>query len=583
MRKAAVFLSFLVLACASDLTQFGEREARVVWDRAGYGATVAPDGGAVVFVDWNRGGDLMVFEPSTDSIRSLVATGDWSATDDEGFADEPLVFSPTGDRVAYPFLGLGFRYQLRTVAVADGVGAVLDTLPRETTLAPVAWHAEAGIAYTARHPDNSWELKVVDPAAGTPRTVAAGDALAPGAAYGVFTSDGSYLLYLAEDTLYRVPIAGGLPIAHPLEADVLLGWDSNGEILLYNGTVDGVVGNWAVGIRDGHPAGEPILARGTAEGVLPGGWTPEGAYYREPAESPRLYISAVGATEAEVMGNAVAITDGAGGLPRWPAWSPDGSWLAYSMETPNRSDYRIMVADTSGHAPREVARIPFTHFKGLQWTADNRSLIVAGRASPPWLGRIDVMTGRIEKLVEHPTLAVATGPGDLVAYIRPYVFIDDVMHMQVTVLGGGEKAPRTLATYPMFDPPVTLSVSPDGRWVAVGRHIQGGTVSVIELLPIDGGEPRTLLRLERPDRLAPNLEVTPWTAHGQALRVVVVASGEARLVQVNIATGELVPEGVVPLQGNVIGSIALHPDGRRTAFLRGRPRTEMKVMFHRVP
>jgi len=553
---------------------------RTIWERAGYGATISPDGQAVAFVAWNRGGDLLAYHPSTDSVRSLVETGDWSATDDQGFADEPIVFSPEGDRLAYPFLGMGFRYQLRTVAMGDGAGAALDTLPRETNLAPLAWHAEAGIAYTARRPDESWELKIVDPAIGKPRVVAAGDVPMPAPANAVFTPDGRSLLYLAEDTLYRVPVGGGGPVGQPLTADVLLGWDHDGRTLLYNGTRDGVTANWSVAIENGRPYGQPELAHRTAKGVLPGGWTPEGVYYREPAESPRLYTSHVGAVEADVMADALAITDGADGLPRWPTWSPDGSRIAYSLQTPNRNDYRIMVADVTDGVSREVARIGFTHFKGLQWTADGRALIVAGRASPAWLGRIDVETGRIERLVDHPTLAVATGPGDMVAYVRPYVFIDDIMHMQVTVMGGNDRKPRDLATYPMTDPPVTLSVSPDGQWVAVGRHIRGGAESVIELLPVAGGEPRTLLRLERPDLLMPNLEITPWTEDGRSLQAILQIDGQTQLTTVDIASGEVIREGVVPLQGSVIGSIALHLASRRIGFLQGRPRTELKVMLH---
>jgi len=311
--------------------------------------------------------------------------------------------------------------------------------------------------------------------------------------------------------------------------------------------------------------------------VLAGGRTSEGVHYREPVETPRLFQASVDVVSGRVLTPPEPMTQAAASAAGNPAWSRDGLRLAFTLRVPNRIVYRIMVSDASGASPREVARVD-VRVVGLDWSADGKFIVLAGRGEArgsSWVGRIDVASGAVERLAPFPATAVSAGPGEQVAYVRAAA--PGESQVQVTVLPKPGAAPRVLATYPVEEVPRSLSVSPDGAWVAVMKPVDERRASVLQLLPMAGGLPRDLLRLERPEALEWNLGTIPWTTNGRRLLVMTRRSEQNQFVAVRVDSGE---RAALPLSAKRIGRQhpALNPDGRRIVYVDGVDRAELKVL-----
>ena len=127
-----------------------------------------------------------------------------------------------------------------------------------------------------------------------------------------------------------------------------------------------------------------------------------------------------------------------------------------------------------------------------------------------------------------------------------------------------------------------FAVSPNRRYIAVGTN--GGSTSTVLLIPLTGGEPRHLLRVNRPEVLLG--DTLGWIPDGSA---VIVAKGDAS----NREELWLVPiEGSQPRKldidasGWVFGEgFRLRPDGKEIAFVgqAGKPGSEIWALENFLP
>lgn len=326
-----------------------------------------------------------------------------------------------------------------------------------------------------------------------------------------------------------------------------------------------------------------MLLHATNPGVVPGGRASGAVHYVEPAEAQRLYAATdfIDSTDRVDPVTLTSVSDGAAGNP---TWSRDGARVAYTLRVPNRPVHRIVVAAADGSSPREVFRTADHNLvTGLSWSADGASLVLAGRGqsrASAWIGRIDVSTGSVRKLVTVPTLAVATGPGRNVAYVQAAAAGDTTV--DVVFLDSDAAQARVLATFLVREYPRAISVSPDGKWVAVIRPVANRSVSLLQLLSVRGGDSRIVARLERPDAFDLNLGTIPWTADGNAVIVLARTGGRLRFHRVHIGSGALSPLSFGPKRATRTHP-ALHPDGRQVVYVDGVLRAELKAMLLQEP
>jgi len=158
-----------------------------------------------------------------------------------------------------------------------------------------------------------------------------------------------------------------------------------------------------------------------------------------------------------------------------PQWSPDSRQLAWTRNGEERAIYytpqQIVVADISSGAEREVAWID-RWFYYPRWSADGQLLALVEQDRDTWLARIDPASGAISYLTHGARFAYdfAAAPDGRIAVL-------DGDNLTPTALRSVEASPRTL--------------SPHNRWVGTRQLAQTQDVSFLS----DGVEIHALLTL----------------------------------------------------------------------------------------
>jgi Tol biopolymer transport system component len=174
-----------------------------------------------------------------------------------------------------------------------------------------------------------------------------------------------------------------------------------------------------------------------------------------------------------------------------PAWSPDGSTIAYVRRAPDGSDSRILAVPADGSGPERLVATVVDHqgFVGLTWWPDSKSLIArdAGPHGRP-LVRIDVATGAKQILTDGPetqdSRPTVSADGRWLGFLRT---TPGKVSICVQRLAGSIQTPQCLSAQP---------TSVDLTWLGESSAIlyrQGRTLWRAEVTP--DGRPANPVKL----------------------------------------------------------------------------------------
>lgn len=342
-------------------------------------------------------------------------------------------------------------------------------------------------------------------------------------------------------TIWRVRLDGGTP--RPLTAgrsDTAPAWSPDGQRVAFLRPQDGAAQVWALPLDGGEAEQLTVLPLGAGAPV----WSPDGSTIAfaapvdsetVPASAPvvadRLDYRADGAGWLRGIRTHVHVVDVATGRCRqvttgdWhagdPAWSPDGTRLAFSAVTGADRDLRprvpVYVVDaTDTAADSEQVGLADGVGGPVIWTADGAALLVVGRADGP---------------VGHAgLLRIPLDGGDPVNLAAP---------LDRNVMPGGPGYPGAVPH--LVDDTVLFCVR---------EH--GGTA--LYSVPVDGGEPRPVLT--GGGRTVSGLSVAGSTA------VVALATPDSfgELVALELTTGT---ETVLTEHGAALADVELFPKQER--------------------
>jgi Tol biopolymer transport system component len=561
----------------------------------------SPDGRYLTFVDRTTG-DVAVHDFWTGEDRRV--TSDGSAGGDAPQQAVLSSFSPDGERIAYGWYREGCE-ELRVVGVSGSEPRVLHR-DESADVNPEEWSQDGShiLVNIARH-DGVRQLGLVSVEDGSLRVL---KTLPEPTTYiweSTISPDGRFVIYdwparadadERDVFVVRTDGSGEYSLVEHHADDRVLGWAPGGEHILFASDRSGTMGAWLLPVEDGRPAGEAKLVKPDVWRHAPLGFDAKGAYYYGvDSRTSDVYVVTIDPETGRLLEPPAPVTNRFTGSNHEAAWSPDGRYLAYLSDRSSvagRVGGAVLVVRSADSGEKREIEPQLFQPSRLEWSPDARSFLAQAADADGRRGlfRIDAQTGEVEPLVLWPEDGATAGSwgrtaDELVLY-RLFWGADgiDNQRSRISVLDLETGRERVLAERNVYWP----AVSQDRRQVVFTRE-GGGSSGDLVVVPVTGGEPRSLLRF---DTDGPRWPLNPaWGPEGRHIYYLLRGESDddrARgLWRVPVAGGE--PEKLEwateeYFKGTGTRSpVQFHPDGRRIALVRREQGAEVWVMEDFLP
>jgi Tol biopolymer transport system component len=496
-----------------------------------------------------------------------------------------VVLSPGNREAAFDCEVAGRGYELRVASLDPGHPS--ERRVASGSIEPIEWrHAGQILAQILSGP-GSPALVVVSPRDGSVHRVAS---LHGPVAYASISPDGRWVAYDAPESTAALrrdvivaPVDGGgaVTLSSPASDDLLPAWTPDGRGIVLVSDRTGTPGLWLQHMDAGRPVGSARLLSQDL-GRVAGAWglTPDGGF---------VYFRQTGLVDVQIVdldstGRPLGSPRSASsriGASMWPAWSRDGSKLAYET-TPLAAHLQgITILDVASGGERIVPmRVPLAQH--LHWSRDGRSLALRGRDSEGRYGLyiVDVATGRMtaaRTVDRNDETSLGTLAWDIDGRSLLYHYQGELRRLDTQ---SGADAPVTSSEPVAFAGP--FDVLPSDGSIAFSRRVAGVGQSLAIRRP--DGSIAELLRPNPGERFGPPV----WMPDGRAVLFTRTRSDRAlpsetrrpSLWRLDVATSTARPLGL-SLDG--LRSLAVSSDGRHLAFVSGSPALEPWIVEHFLP
>lgn len=365
--------------------------------------------------------------------------------------------------------------------------------------------------------------------------------------------------------IYALDLEGGQPraVIRGNGNDRLMGWDPDGSGILFYSNRELTRGIWRIGVRDGTATGDPELVRADVWDLIPMGFSGDQYFYAVVREAPQIRTATLDVEAGQVINPPAPIREPSEGRSTDPAWSPDGSHLAF-LDNPAGVPWQVSRARLgirSVHTGEtRYLRFPFSTGSTIHWVPDARTMTVFGRHNGQrGVFRMDLQTGEIQKVLDrderdprdwrNEQQGIGLSPDGRTYYFhhaQNEVYARDIATGRVTLVGRVPGPGRLWAR---------VAVTADGETLVVrtGRNL--ATDAGLYTLPASGGESREVYRGPALPQINTSLQVTPDSRY-------IVAASLGSIWRFPMAGGE----PLKLLEGEVHRQFQLSPDGRRIAY-----------------
>ena len=553
---------------------------------------VAQDGSFLV-IDDTPTGDLAVADPRSRETRLVNPrnTGSWDVGWTEGAVVSPDGKRIAYNWWIEPDTFWGYQFRIVNL---DGSNdrPLLENENREPLrengfiggfIEPWAWTADGwilGVGEEDWEPGRPETLMLISEKDGETRTLKEfGEGVGVGKAD--LSPDGRYVAYQirpepgANIDIHVLSIVTGreTQVTRSPGHERLLGWVPGQDAILFH--ADNSV--WRLQMSEGEALGVPELLRADVWEMRPIGFQDEGFMYEVRIDEASLYRVSLDLEAGKEVGPVNQITTLKGG--GMPAWSPDDRFLATWEST------GIVVRTEESGEQRDMP-IPTRNAWNLQWHPDGGSIFFFGsRPNTPEsaqaLYELDLTTEEV-RLVSDATgirSNEALSPDGTTRYFSPGPAPRWIMAQNLET--GATR--RVLGSEGVFRG--RISVSRDGSMLAYRASANDPTNidrSVVKVLPAAGGEALVVFPIPDSWSTGGSRAHFPWTPDGQHVLVGAVVQNEAlTIVKVPVDGGEpttLLTYGEPDFWGDDLLDLNLSPDGRHMAFVWEISRKEIWLM-----
>lgn len=570
-------------------------ETRRVWsgrDFNAYAASPSPDGRFITTVD-DRTGDLAVVDLEEGVMRRVTRLTKWWLS----YADQ-AVFSPDGKWIAYSWGawdvegGESGEYEVRTISLeGDDMRIVLPGNPSIAYPNVEDWSRDGSkILLTVFRTDRTSEIGFLELTTGRYVKLETNDWRAP--VVSAFSPDGRFVAYdfpsgesfgqrdifiLATDGSRKARLVSGP--GH----ERLLGWLPDDSGILFHRQTDGSRAIWRLPVRDGRAAGEPELVKDDIWQMTPFGFSRDAYYYGVEAESRQLHTVQVDAAAGRALDAPEPVTDASAGSSSFGAWSPDGTRLAYLLDSPGFRHSLLVVESLTGERLRELP-VPLSEARHLWWT--ERGFFVYGidAEGVPAIFLFDPGSGELEPQIRNMPGAREFRSGDYevsrdgtrLFYSRnnPDAGTREIVLMDLVT---GER--RVVVDGIRDSQGHNQSISPEGRMLSYleqgGINPDGSSEGPSIMVAPTDGSARARVLYRYTGRRITSSGAGVWTPDGRYLLFVEIFDDErgAGIYRLR-SDGGGGPELLVKVDVGAF-HLSMSPDGRRLAFEDGDPKQEI--------
>jgi WD40 repeat protein len=537
---------------------------------------ISPDGRYLTYVDWYQTGNLMIHDMFKNTDHALTKNKSW----DEGSGQASYSsISRDGKHVAYEWFTNEKNRNELLIARLDGtsIGAprVLIGNPEIKSARPFEWSPDnKWIAVHITRPDNTTQIGLVGVDTGALKIFRSIDWRGPSNM--AFSPDGKFIAYdlpesdtASNHDIFATAANGSATttlVANPAD-DLLVGFSPAGR-LMFASDRSRSMALWSQEFAGGRTQGAPVNIKSDFGYPWIHGLTSTGALYVTKGVSDwDVHFAGIDLESGKLRGTPVA-------AQRFPSrgrpdWSADGKQLLYvDCSNFGGGPCVMTVRNMETGQTREVR--PALHYMGFpRWSPDGRSMLTSGRDLKGRRGLflIDAATADTKLVVPGSFAPWGWAPGGKRFF---YGLKREVREWDL-------EAAKQREVMSVQTDSFSVTISPDGKYVAYMN--QESTLSVA---PLDGGPPRELLRVERPEHLVNNV-VLSWVRDSTALVVtkrltaqpdhlggprelwLVPLSGAARKLDVDVSNWDVL---------NPIGA-RFSPDGTQVAFMAGKRAMEV--------
>ena len=558
---------------------------RKVWEgpEALAGET-SPDGKYISYVDWETG-DLAVYELATEKTRRLTNKGSWAECQE--FAEDSR-WSPDGKQIVYSWWNEEETYELRIIGIEGSEPRVLYSNKETNYMVPSNWSPDGSqiLACMYFQENRIQAVGLINVADGSMRVLKTLEEW-PGKM--CFTKDGAYIIYDRQQEenssvrdIYLLPVNGDdeIPLVSNLADDFFLGLAPDGESVLFSSDRDGSSSIYVKKMEEGKPVGDPILVKSGMKADEALGFTPEGSfYYALNQKVSDIYMAELDPESGSIITPLAKMETRFQGNNKEPDYSPDGKNLAYiSVTGPTASNIPFIqgagnvLIIRSIETQQERKIIPeFARMGYPRWSPDGRSILIVDLSDASSMGyyQIDVETSQIKPIISSDEGLRFFGKhewspdGGTLFYGRRINNFKTGQIMSRDLESSEEKIIYE------SDDILHLSLSPDGKWLAVISRPQSINTWAMHVIPSSGGEARELFRFEEDELISISLSgVETWSSDGKYILFMLlednVEDSFVELCRIPAEGGEIEKLGItVPSR---TFSLSMHPDGRHIAF-----------------
>jgi Tol biopolymer transport system component len=559
-----------------------------------YASSPSPDGRYLTEIDWSTG-NLAVIDLVSGELRHVTNKGSWA---DSITWAESSVFSPDGTQIAYAWFSDSKPGYEIWVINSDGTNPHV-LLPNHEDRAYFLiddWSSDGRQLLVQSVGLEGIQLALVSTDDRSFRALKnLGSEYTPLAA---FSPDDRYVAYThpsregsKESDVFAISLADGHDfrlLSGPSD-DRLMGFTPDGKSILFYSDREVTQGIWRLPIGANLAAGEPELLRADVWHLVPLGFSRDAYYYGVPIEQPQVYAGAVDLAAGRFVRTPTPVQDVSEGRSMAGDWSPDGKFLAYVTNDPMVQSFRLVIRPVTGDDAREIP-LDVRSVRKVRWAPDSKTVMIVGNVQlRDALFRVDLAEGTLERLLcftygllESDACSVPTVEGDprFLEFSpdgRTFYFArgNPIMaEAQIVARDMNSGVERDIATVRSL---FNLSVSPDGRTLAIGDSDRSTGVGRVLTVSTSGGEVRELYRADSTFGFELNSGI-PWTPDG---RHILFVTEDGAAWKISSAGGE--PQRLFQLPGSYdYRKLRLHPDGSRIAYYSGDFKAEI-WMIQNIP